>query len=589
MTKTCLTVYLLVTLLLGWGSRGKGEQLPVIVDKPVASSTQNPNRPQLTSGGYLTGRNYSYAVYNSYNRLAHSPIEHLQNELDRRKIPISDVFLISHGWNYTMEESAALYENYRLSLEPVIAKIKQFDRHFEPYFIFITWDSVTRPLTNGLRSVSAFEMPNTLIRGISMVDAVAFHTFSNWGETLDAFKIALGKPKRRNYDPQSYPIPFTQATLHHSEYSRSITGAKAKVVHRAFKGYKIPVSALIDQLIRMKYSTGGNTNGRFAIHTIGHSYGAKLISLASLDACARINLAFRNDRDNRKNSYIDSMILINPAMKVSEMYQPVELPSTDNIVVKTASKLLSGEPEDDKHFNAVSETIRRKAIIYSKHDSANGWVFSLSQFVLNYDAIAERSTGLDIGRSSIGIVKYFMGILMSLSQSAAADVGALFYEPLRAMRRTLDPDNAHRFFPNLLSIPFSPLVGQQAIGNKGVSRVRPTSRFSLNNRWFDSEAAEFLTVGSEHHDAQTFKSLTHEPGTTRLFTSKSYNTFDASLVYNGIIGNSPGKLKTAWGTLANQLLIGKAHGDVRSYGMVDGITKRERTFTFIYNFTRARQ
>ena len=62
-----------------------------------------------------------------------------------------------------------------------------------------------------------------------------------------------------------------------------------------------------------------------------------------------------------------------------------------------------------------------------------------------------------------------------------------------------------------------------------------------------------------------------------------FYAYDASAVYNGYVAATG----TLVGSVLNQVLPHKAHGDVRSYDEVDGISKRIRTFNFLYNFTRA--
>src|SRR5262245_43485725 len=88
----------------------------------------------------LTGENHSFALYNDRNRLIHSPIEHLERELARREAQggrsITDVYVLSHGWNFTLEESARLWESYRLAADRELGGLRGLDPEYEPFMIF---------------------------------------------------------------------------------------------------------------------------------------------------------------------------------------------------------------------------------------------------------------------------------------------------------------------------------------------------------------------------------------------------------------------------------------------------------------------
>lgn len=152
---------------------------------------------------YLSGRNYAYAVFDSGDRMLHSPIDALQREIEERRIvtpdrPISDVYVFVHGWDYTVEESFNLYEGYRHALEKMLTEIRKpgVDPSFEPFFVFTVWSSVSRPVSDVVRSVLPWTPPDWLQMSAGAVDAAAFHIPSSWGESQDAMRIAMGAPTR---------------------------------------------------------------------------------------------------------------------------------------------------------------------------------------------------------------------------------------------------------------------------------------------------------------------------------------------------------------------------------------------------------
>jgi len=80
----------------------------------------------------LSGRNYTYAIYNQEHRLMTHPLKDLLVQLESRRIkcrlrnlegtdteidekkarPISDIYIVSHGWNYTAVEAVSRYHSY---------------------------------------------------------------------------------------------------------------------------------------------------------------------------------------------------------------------------------------------------------------------------------------------------------------------------------------------------------------------------------------------------------------------------------------------------------------------------------------------
>ena len=188
-------------------------------------------------------------------------------------------------------------------------------------------------------------------------------------------------------------------------------------------------------------------------------------------------------------------------------------------------------------------------------------------------------------------LNFFTGIGSSLFKSALADLGAIVFEPIEASKRTVkNLDDLSSIIPNILSIPVSPLLAQQAIGNKGFERIRTTSRLAISNRWIEEETINFLKNDANLFDSKYFRDMSERLDPSYRFPGNGFQLFDASRVYNGVIGKESYQFLNvfALGPLMNQLLPGEAHGDIRRYDKVQRVSKRERTFNFVYNFTRSK-
>ncbi|WP_374564764.1 hypothetical protein, partial [Nitrosomonas sp.] len=123
---------------------------------PESSESSTPSKSFYT----LQGRNYSFAIYNDAHRLLTHPLEDLLAEMKWREMAgqenISDIYIISHGWNYTLSTAVANYHNYVELIDKYMHDQKEKNEKFQPYFIFITWTSSVRPLTNLTKNLLPF-------------------------------------------------------------------------------------------------------------------------------------------------------------------------------------------------------------------------------------------------------------------------------------------------------------------------------------------------------------------------------------------------------------------------------------------------
>jgi hypothetical protein len=554
------------------------------------------------------GARYAYAVYSSSSLLVQSPIETLRDSMARRSDecveaaaargtnPITDVFVLSHGWNFLLDESLSLYEGYRTGADFDLREVHAKDPCYEPFFIFVSWSSVTRPATEALKSVSPYALGPWITAPARVLDTVVFHLPSNWGETQNAFDIALGDRPReappakrvevfvgqpdedaaRTVDAMPDGVPadapdVAQApgpwaapppTLYRTVMERS----SREALTSQFYGRDIPVSALVEELIRMKLGPRG-----FRLHTIGHSYGAKLISLATLDAVARSQIELSRGESYR---YVDSMLLFNPAMKVGEMYRPFLYRDADG---------RAAYPE----LPEVAASIGRKGIVYTRNDSANGWVYAVSQFLVNNESLGN-PRAVESPDWLMGVLDLPEKIVRTTAMTVYADVWSVAMAPLQMVREVARQQRTDVLgqLGAVLSLPLYAFEVHQAMGNRGLRRARDTSRYDpLAPAWLTPTALEMIE--REHDYAPAFLLESSEDYADAALPLREpdanvFHTFDAADVYTGCFGMSlPAPARAA----CNMIPPG-AHGDLRAYDRVGDRQKRQRTLRFIYNFTR---
>jgi pimeloyl-ACP methyl ester carboxylesterase len=565
----------------------------------VASSGCASDPGDYSFEGYLTGHNYSYAVYNNHDKLLHSPIENLKLAMAERPPdrPITDVFVLAHGWNFTVEESFQLYEGYRHSLEPTLKALADSDPKFQPYFIFVVWSSVTRPLSDAARSILPWTQPEWLDASLEFVDAVVFHLPSSWGESQDSARIALGDLDRWQH---FQPGP---ESLH--EYPDAITLGMDHARKSGFDGFHAPLSMLIDELIDLKRQPSGPR-----LHVVGHSFGGKLASLATLDAVQRITATeLLHDPAKASEPLVDSLLLIDPAMQLSEMYWDVPL----DLGEEEEKKLLAMDAVRDPwyqrpalRFELAAKRIATKAVVYSREDSANGWLFAVSDLLIDHDAVAtaqgvgywrpvdeliygdeDRAFWVKVVASPIALVYGSLQIVARATHVAVmtvtSDVCALIDGPIAQCEEIADErSDAWEVTKGVVTLPLSPISVQRATGNQGNRFVRSVKSRIGQASWLDASAADYLE-SSDRVRPDDFLRLTGAAGQQFPDAGDRFLFCDAREVYNGW-RESTGAI----GGFLDFVAPPGAHGDVRSMEQVDGVAKRVRTFWFVYNVSRPR-
>ncbi len=100
----------------------------------VIVSSCTPIKVHLDDTGYVIGQdNYAFAIYTSEGNILTHPIQQFRHrqstQTDR---PYSDVYILSHGWNFTISEAIANYHSY---IEIINQKMKtnSFEKDFRPF------------------------------------------------------------------------------------------------------------------------------------------------------------------------------------------------------------------------------------------------------------------------------------------------------------------------------------------------------------------------------------------------------------------------------------------------------------------------
>lgn len=545
-------------------------------------------------------RLYDVALYDGDDRLIHSPIEQISRTLAQPAgKPISDVYVLVHGWNYTLEESARQYEAYRTAVNGAMEEFRVQRPDFRPFLVFVSWASVTRPLSTAADSLSPFGLPSVVDGPLDYADTIAFQIPSNWGETQHAFRIALGTvSRRRHYEPLAYA---SDSEL--SEYRIARRRAFQHTEAEPLVGIEASVSALLDELIRMRCDPGHAARPRFRLHVIGHSFGAKLASLAAYDAAGRLAAARLSGNTAPHvvdRPYIDSLVLVEPALRVPEMYYPpfiskygtvadgTEVTRARDLQQRFAPNLYHTLLEwEQLEYCEAAAGIGRSAIAYSEHDSANGWLFGLSQLVLSNDALAEGYFADSVDLPLIDTVFYGVDIAWTAAKTVARNAAFLLTEPARSLAKLGESTSVFDGARRLLRAPISGLLALRAIGNQGFATVRSSPYFvprALETTWLSDEACAYLT-GAEQHLPEAMRRLSErpDPAAAQSLDWSRMHLFDASTVYDGFIEQTGGVL----GEILNFVWPAAAHSDLRSLERSGSVSKRDRTLHWVFNLTQA--
>ena len=544
-------------------------------------------------------RHYSLAIYNQENRLISYPLEELRKHARSKTSPpdISDIYIVAHGWNFTIPEALNNFNTYIEYIDEVMEEAKKnakLSKDFHPYFIFVTWHSIVRPLSEITSATLPFGLDEATNILTKPIDAVVFQIPTAWKQSVNAFRIGKGGMRSTWVLPDNvYDLP-----------SKSISTFDSKE-----QGRPVPLSMVLYRLLTDNANRELGSQLPPKVHIIGHSYGGKLVISAVMGTLNRLALGSKNSLlilDKLGINPIESLVLINPAINPQEIIVSGKNPS-------------------------LLRSIPRKAILYSNYDYPNGSFYSLSQFLINgawanmgdetsriydlfgkihyrFDEVGQDVSFNESGDRRIGeelkvfynnpIFKLINGLyilawmpvysVIDWTFSTLMDLPYDFVYHLKA-NDTFDvmnnyvpgikfPLNAlHFFLPVDQLYPWNGHSDKQGLFRPTKSALGRTglNRWFYGREFFDDRLEGFIDSHTDIN-AEKFCQLAIELGTssepTEISNERIYS-FDASDVYN------------SWG----DPLVG-AHGDLNSQDPVKcagkELEKREFTFNFLFNFTK---
>ena len=400
-----------------------------------------------------SGRNFSYAIYSERSLLLTRPIEDLLREVARRRDarpgtpyarPITDVYVVAHGWNFTVPEAIANWERYIRYIDARIESDGLRRDGFEPFFLFVVWPSVTRPATTSVESLLPFNLGDGLRPFSFLIDEGLFHIPSAWGQSLRAKDIALG-----NAAPLRY-WGTTRDGLPRGNIARN---------DFPDMGDDVPLSSLVHELIRLERA--GELGSDPSIHIVGHSFGAKVVTLAALEALHRLALSdVGSDEIVDPRGALDSLVLFNPAFHPRELAYAFDLLSSEPYAVDPdrPRHRHPGFGPPDGEIAQLLAGVPRKAIVFSERDDATGFVFAASQIALD-NLYAERVQSVfDVIGSSAG---YRIRTLAAAAGRSLPNPPVIEDLPSRGYETAV----------NLLAIPYSAASLVVTAGFSGVTTV----------------------------------------------------------------------------------------------------------------------
>jgi len=351
---------------------------------------------------FKQGQHYTYAVYNSDNLLISHPHEvwsKASKDALFNKKPYTDLYIVSHGWNFTHQEAIANFQQYMKVWDKKAQDKKEYGPGFNPYIIFVVWKSTSRPITDSVEAVFPFGLDKSLDPITKPAD-VAIHTITGWKQSINAEHIALGRNFPVDYENKEYSsieidedndiggrdIPLSMVLY-------EIIKTNHKIIKKCKDKLTESTPDTCEQQCNKKLTESKpGTCEPQKIHLVGHSYGAKLISLASLEALRRIylnesaKLVSNASREALRRIYPDKT---NDSSGVEEdPFPPAAI--FESLVLLNAAFA----PNELNYYYDYSRMgteviyslwthIPRKALVYSNTDLATGILFNTGQIIFN--------------------------------------------------------------------------------------------------------------------------------------------------------------------------------------------------------------
>lgn len=352
---------------------------------------QSTFRPQYHT--ISDAHDYTFAVYNRDNRLITDPYGSWKERSRLAQLegkPYTDVFVIAHGWNFTNPEAVANYYRYiEVAEDRMGSKIQP---KFRPYLIFVVWSSVTKPLSEAAASLLPYNIDKTIEVPTTVIDSLVFHIPSGWNESLEAYHNAVGTNLPSFYKNKSIG---DQPFMNDQGFS----------INRK-QGRDVPVSMILNSILtqlddwKLKSKTDKKIPPRQRINLIGHSYGAKLVTLAAIESVR----GYLNNFEDQvpPQPILESLILFNPAFHPSELAYPVD----QTVLLKSLSntKGIRGARKEEV-IDALSG-IHRKAVVFSNTDYATGFLYGVGQVLLNAMQTQQVDAFLEFALGDSGELSY---------------------------------------------------------------------------------------------------------------------------------------------------------------------------------------
>ncbi len=244
-----------------------------------------------TGDSYLgDGRHYTVAIYSNKNRLLNRPIEQMRHSLDEAEkagVPYTDIYVIVHGWNFTIPEAVDNYTDY---VDYIDSRFRQHPvpPGFKPYIFFIAYDSVSRPLEDMASSILplGLDVPANYI--FEPIDRTVFLLPSAWGESLHPFSVAIGDGRPidlRKWDYDSF---------------RGEDRIDKGLSPSGYRGAKIPVSVLLRAIFDENFVKSGSA--KVIDHNKKNSHGVRIAECDVVDGAfpAGSRIRFKREIDEKK-------------------------------------------------------------------------------------------------------------------------------------------------------------------------------------------------------------------------------------------------------------------------------------------------
>lgn len=477
-----------------------------------------------------------WAIYNDDSELINEPLADLQVLLAGKTKPFTDVFVISHGWNFTTQSGIRNYDRF---LHNLSAKREVMNHamggEFRPLVICVSWASVSQPL----QSVSASVLPQGLDHVVKPVAGILdepFHLLSNWNESNRALLAAVG-------------------------------GIEARAKEWGDEGKKLNYG--VGSLVRRICSEQKVER----VHLVGHSFGAKLIALSAIKAM----------HGGNSSDKLQSLVLFNPAFHPRELIYYAQGMAKDDIrkaLSKIPSKAIVHSAWDyaTGSIFGLSQTIGNASWIQWFHDEVD----ELPCHTMRYLGGGIASVA-QLGVSIVDWLGYTVVYIPCdwwhhvTTNDSFGEPGVLtgalnavhFFAPLDVLWRPAASDQLGLFRPTYAAL------GRAGLDNHSAGRPAHHPLLSFVGEDSERDGGDFIKMCAHIH-------LKRADGLPRFEDPARIYSFDASDVFD------------TW------LSAGGSHGDLREESVVSTVKipgrcdpyelqKIDCTVNFVFNLAVARR